>query len=128
MSLVALPLNPLCIGESVILIAEDETTIRFLATEFLTDAGFTVIEAEHSAEALAILLLHKIDLVFTDINMPGDMKGDYLADWLLINHPGMPVLLTSGDVRPKIATLYRRFISKPYQLSEVEQHIRQLLN
>lgn len=115
----------------LILIAEDEALTRMLAVEFLKDAGFDILEASDVASAL--LEIHKvrcINLVFTDIQMPGDMDGLALAAWLAQHRPSVPVLLTSGFDRPAISDAgeHRQFIGKPYALSTVEQHIREMLH
>lgn len=114
----------------VILIVEDEEIIRILVVEYLQDAGFKVIEAVHGAHALVeISKADRVDLVFTDVHMPGEMDGHALAKWLEQHRPAVPVLLTSGVDRPAVmASKLRRFIPKPYALPEVERHIRELLH
>lgn len=112
-----------------ILIVEDEVLTRIAAAEFLRDCGFAVIEAANVEEA-QVLIASKvfIDLVFTDIQMPGAMDGRSLAGWLAREKPELPVILTSarldGDARSRGQ---RRFVRKPYLLSDIEQQIRELL-
>jgi CheY-like chemotaxis protein len=63
-----------------VLIVEDEFLLRWDAAEFFEEAGFTVYQASHADEAIALLELHAdIRAVFTDINMPGSMDGLKLA-------------------------------------------------
>lgn len=114
----------------LILIAEDEELIRILVVEYLKEAGFKVLEAIHAAHAIAVInVCGPIDLVFTDIQMPGEMDGKALAHWLSQHRPDVPVLLTSGVEKPLMRPAFnRRFIRKPYALTEVEKHIRELLN
>lgn len=114
----------------MLLIAEDEELIRILVVEYLQDAGFKVIEAVNAAHALAVINeAGPIALVFTDIQMPGEMDGQALAHWLHQHRPDVPVLLTSGVERPLMhPSRNRRFIPKPYALTEVERHIRELLH
>jgi CheY-like chemotaxis protein len=115
----------------IVLIAEDEEFIRVIAVEYLIDAGFQVLEAIHAAHALAVINeAAQIDLVFTDINMPGEMDGHALANWLHQHRTNVPVLLTSGVDKPAIGASgkHRRFIAKPYALPEVERHIREMLH
>jgi DNA-binding LytR/AlgR family response regulator len=71
-----------------------------------------------------------VDLVFSDINMPGDMDGLALANWLRLYSPEMPVILTSGAVTPVVSGHQspRRFIRKPYDVLEVERQVREVLN
>ena len=115
----------------IILIAEDEELIRMLIAEYLQDAGFKVIEAFNAAHALALINeAGLIDLLFTDIQMPGEMDGHALAQWVQRHWPDIPVLLTSGADRSftDLSSKHRRFIPKPYALPEVERHIRELLH
>jgi CheY-like chemotaxis protein len=63
-------------GPATILVVEDEMLIRMSTTATLEDAGFLVLEASNSAEALAILSHHgEIRVMLTDVNMPGTMNG-----------------------------------------------------
>jgi two-component system, response regulator PdtaR len=114
--------------QTTILIAEDETAIRARIATYLTDAGFEVLEANDAAAAVALIDSRKVDLVFSDVNMPGAMKGDALAKWLSTRHPGLPVILTSGVERPNLSGNVRRFIPKPYLMRDVEKKIRELLH
>lgn len=82
-----------------ILIVEDELLIRLALSEHLRDLGFEVLEAASAAEAVAMMDRHRgIDLVFSDVRMPGEMDGIALAQWILEHRPGMPVMLTSGEL------------------------------
>jgi CheY-like chemotaxis protein len=115
----------------VVLIVEDVDLIRVLIVDYLKDVGFEVIEAVNGAHALAVIdQTERIDAVFTDVHMPGNMDGHALAGWLQRHWPDVPVLITSGIDVPKIGSSgrHRRFIAKPYALSEVERHIRELLH
>jgi CheY-like chemotaxis protein len=112
-----------------ILIVEDEVLTRIAAAEFLRDCGFTVIEAANAEEARLVLTSRAyVDLVFTDIQMPGDMDGRSLAGWLARQKPDLPVILTSARLEGDAASRgQRRFVRKPYHLSDIEQQIRELL-
>jgi CheY-like chemotaxis protein len=84
-----------------ILIVEDEVLIRAYLSEELRDAGFAVIEAAHAEEALSYLKAgEKVDLVFSDIHMPGSFNGLELARRLRDLHPSLPIILTSGNPGP----------------------------
>jgi two-component system, response regulator PdtaR len=115
-------------ADPVILVAEDETLIRMLITEHLTDSGFKVVEAPNADVALNLIESRQVDLVFTDVNMPGAMQGDSLADWLSTHRPTLPVIVTSGVAEPRLRGKARRFIRKPYSLVELEHQIRELLH
>ncbi len=81
----------------VILVVEDEVFIRFDVADMLREVGFEVIEACDAKQALdALTSGARIDLVFSDVHMPGPMNGLGLASHILENHPGLPVILTSG--------------------------------
>jgi CheY-like chemotaxis protein len=112
-----------------ILIVEDELLTRIAAAEFLRDCGFTVIEVANAAEArLVVSSKAVVDLVFTDIQMPGDMDGRSLAGWLAREKPKLPVILTSARLEGDTYSRgQRRFIRKPYLLSDIEKQIRELL-
>jgi len=112
-----------------ILIVEDEVLTRIAAAEFLRDCGFSVIEAANAEEARLVLASRAhVDLVFTDIQMPGDMDGRSLAGWLARQKPNLPVILTSARLEgDAVSRGQRRFVRKPYHLSDIEKQIRELL-
>jgi CheY-like chemotaxis protein len=114
--------------QPIILIAEDEKAIRTRIATYLSDAGFEVLEANDAAAAVALIDSRKVDLVFSDINMPGAMKGDALAQWLAARRPDLPVILTSGAERPIPSGNVCRFIPKPYLMRDVEKKIREVLH
>ena len=116
-----------------ILIVEDEALIRAVLSEFLQECGFKVLEAAHAAEAVEIVQqpVVQIDLVFSDVRMPGEMDGFGLSRWIKENRPGLPVILASGDIG-KANTAHELcanepFLTKPYDLDIVVAHIRQLI-
>ena len=112
----------------MILVVEDTEELRSCVAEYFRIVGFEVVATENAGEALAALAsgIH-VDLVFSDINMPGAMDGVGLAQWLAVNRPRLPVILTSGDSRPDLerATPHHRFVRKPYSLDALEHDIRQ---
>jgi DNA-binding NtrC family response regulator len=117
-------------GQRAILVVEDEILIRSAVAEFLRIAGYKVIEAADAAEAVAIFASRTpIDLVFSDINMPGPMDGLGLVRWIADHHPGIHVILTSaiGHAR-RAGQSGADFLSKPYRLAEAARRIASLLN
>src|ERR1700761_8445056 len=83
-----------------VLVVEDESLVRMYAVDVLEDAGYEVIEAGNAAQALAKLQERPhIDVMLTDINMPGDMDGLALARELHRMHPNVHLILTSGRMR-----------------------------
>jgi two-component system, response regulator PdtaR len=111
-----------------VLIAEDEMLIRFALSDCLADRGFRVFEAASAAEAIDVLEAEpEIELVFTDIRMPGSLNGIDLANWVHAHRPGLAVVLTSGDARKaELAaqvTPEEPFIPKPYDMQTVADQI-----
>ena len=100
-----------------VLVVEDEGLVRMDAAESLRDAGFAVLEATDAAEAMEIVLSgEEIDVLFTDINMPGAMDGLELARRVHDCRPHVRLLLTSGAIKPTRDQIPDdgAFISKPY--------------
>jgi two-component system, response regulator PdtaR len=80
-----------------VLVVEDEMIVRMTISEYLRDEGYDVIEAGTADEALTILQNGTgIDLVFTDVRMPGSIDGCELARRIRTHWPKLPVILTSG--------------------------------
>jgi signal transduction histidine kinase/PAS domain-containing protein len=118
----------------VILVVEDNEQMRRIAATQLTLCGYRVIEAEHGAAALAILGQPErhIDLLFSDIMMPGSLNGYQLAERALVRWPGIGVLLTSGFSGDKLDHNCNRaepldVLRKPYRLDDLARAIREAL-
>jgi len=80
-----------------LLIAEDDIFVRAMIAEFLRDVGYDVVEAENADEAVAVLESGmEIDLLFSDVKMPGSMNGCDLARQVREKWPDTRVILTSG--------------------------------
>jgi two-component system, response regulator PdtaR len=115
-----------------LLVVEDDFMLRWPTTEYLRDAGYRVIEAASVHEGIVVLSSGTpVDLVFSDINLSGELTGHALARWLGKYHPSVPMLLTSGD--NDAAGLIsvgatRSFVAKPYDLAEVDRRIREMLS
>jgi CheY-like chemotaxis protein len=111
-----------------VLIAEDEMLIRFALSDCLAERGLRVFEAASASEAIDVLEHEpEIELVFTDIRMPGPMNGIDLANWVHAHRPGLPIVLTSGDARKAdlaaTMTPEEPFIAKPYDVQTVADQI-----
>jgi CheY-like chemotaxis protein len=115
-----------------ILVVEDEVLIRLVIADYLRDCGYKVHEAVSGEEAIAILQAPEvsIDVVFSDVEMPGSMDGFALARWVRANKPGMEIILTSGIERSAdiAATLCEAgpLMKKPYSSQDVVDRLRQL--
>ena len=99
-----------------ILVVEDEDLIRMFLTEFLQDCGYNVLEAENVARAKDVLTDQPVDLVFSDVNMPGNETGFDLEKWVRRHYPDTKVLLTSGYPHCPESTmaLMEPLLPKPY--------------
>jgi CheY-like chemotaxis protein len=112
-----------------VLVAEDEVLIRGVVPEHLRTAGLNVIEASNAAEAVDVLHSDEpVDLVFTDIAMPGIMNGAMLARWIYQHRPDVRVVLTSGSADSARTLPNEPMFLKPYDLDAVETHIRVALD
>lgn len=115
-----------------VLVVEDEVLIRLVIAEYLRECGYRVHEAVNADEAMEILQSSEVsvDVVFSDVEMPGGMDGFGLARWIRANKPGVQVILTSGAERSAdiAATLCEAgpLLRKPYPSQEVVDRIRQL--
>jgi CheY-like chemotaxis protein len=114
-----------------ILVVDDEVSIRSAISEYLRDCGYEVIEAFSADEALSILqhLEIKVDVVLSDITMPGSVDGFDLRKWIRANRPEIDVILTGTAPRAAVATteLCRSGpLPKPYDPQIVIQHIMRL--
>jgi len=118
------PAGPAEAAQRVVLVVEDEVVLRMAVSAHLRDAGFVVIEAVDAEEAVELLRAnHKIQLVFSDITMPGTMDGDLLAEWISERYPEILILLTSGVTQRG----QQPFIAKPYSFIELERRIEKML-
>jgi len=112
----------------VILVVEDEVLLRLAAAQHLRQAGYEVLEACNADEALRLLAKADVDVVFSDIHMPGTMDGLSLARWVYQHHPAARVVLTSGNAdAARAIQVAELFFSKPYRTAEVAMRIRLLL-
>jgi PAS domain S-box-containing protein len=120
-------------GEAI-LVVDDDAQVRSTAVRHLKGLGYRVLEAEDAHAALVVLAsAEPVDLLFTDVIMPGGMNGRELAAAALLMRPGLKVLLTSGfPGAPGTgdAELNVRFalLSKPYRRSDLEKAIRDALD
>nr|MBS0019786.1 response regulator [Gammaproteobacteria bacterium] len=91
-------------GQGTILVVEDEARVRKLAKQYLTAAGYTVLEAESGDAALAMIQSGTLpDLLFSDIALPGTLDGYHLAARIERDYPDIKVLLTTGADTEKLA-------------------------
>jgi PAS domain S-box-containing protein len=116
-----------------ILVVEDDPRVRRVAVARLADQGYRIIEATNGPEALDRLAAGAdVDLLFTDVVMPGGMTGDELARKVRERRPGMKVLFTSGYAEPAVASREQaetgNWLRKPYTAMELARRVRALLD
>jgi PAS domain S-box-containing protein len=120
-------------GTQTILVVEDEAAVREAAMEILGELGYRRLEAPDAAAALALVEKgERVDLVFTDVVMPGPIRTREFAQRLRELRPGLPVLFTSGYTDNAIIHQGRldegvQLISKPYAKADLARRIAQLL-
>ena len=113
-----------------VLLVEDDSEVAALVQDMLRDLGYEVIHSSNAAAALGALAdARRIDLVFSDIMMPGGTSGIELAREIRLRRPGLPILLTSGFAersRNDALALDIPVLAKPYGLEDLRQAIAQL--
>jgi two-component system, response regulator PdtaR len=113
----------------LVLVVEDETLVRMFLSDLLDEAGFKVFEAVSADEALQVLRARPdVQVVITDIEMPGSLNGLELAQEIRDRWPGVGVVVTSGRERPGPDDLPGEavFLTKPYLPETVITVIRQM--
>ncbi|MBN3751668.1 response regulator [Paraburkholderia sp. Tr-20389] len=117
-----------------VLVVEDDAGVRATSAELLRELGYKVIEAVNGDAALALLKNGVgVDLVFTDVVMPGTVKSADLAAWAKSRAPAIPVLFTSGHTRDMISKNNIlapdvKLLQKPYRPETLAQMVRDLLS
>jgi len=113
-----------------VLVVEDEALVRMPISEFLRDCGFNVLEAADADQAMDLVDAgDPVDVVFSDVRMPGSKDGFALARWIRDHHPETPVLLTSGYNTSRDGGLAEvRLIEKPYSQAQVLDRLQRLLH
>lgn len=104
-------------GRAVVLVVEDSAIIRMAALELVVSAGYEALEASDADEAICILESRDdIDLVFTDVQMPGTMDGIKLSHHIRKRWPPVKLIVASGAAILEESTLPAgsTFFSKPY--------------
>ena len=118
-------------GETVLLV-EDEPRVRRMTLMRMQALGYRVLEAANGPAALAVLDQHpEIDLLFTDMVMPGGMTGSELADAVRAMRPEIKVLFTSGYAEPDVVrrgqVVETRLLKKPYTTLELARTLREVV-
>jgi CheY-like chemotaxis protein len=122
-------------GRETVLVAEDEDALREMVVNVLRIQGYTVLEAASGAQALELWerANRPIDLLLTDMVMPGGIMGGELAECLLNQAPQLKIIYTSGYspgmAGTDVALLRgRNFLAKPYSIEKLTQFVRECLD
>ncbi len=122
-------------GTEIVLIVEDEPILRSMARDILAEYGYQILEASSGKEALEVWnnQASRIDLLLTDMVMPGGVSGVDLAERLQASLPRLRVVFTSGYAanevnREVLAKTNARFLPKPYTHDELAQTVRECLD
>jgi PAS domain S-box-containing protein len=123
------PTQPIVPGQGTVLVVEDNVEVGDVTASLVEQLGYRTMRAESATDALNLLQQgEKIDLVLSDVVMPGGMNGIALAQEIRNHYPRIPVLLTSGysDV---VQTAEAQFaiLRKPFQLTALEKSVREAL-
>lgn len=119
--------------QETILVVEDDILVRMPIAQYLRDCGYKVIEASNADEAMQVLQHEEtvVDVLFSDIEMPGAVDGFGLAKWVREHRPGLNVLLT-GTVPRAVESAQdlceQGPVPKPYAAQIVHDRIRRLLS
>ena len=113
------------------LVVDDDFLIRMDATDILEQAGFQVLDAEHGDAALALLKGRhpEVVLLFTDVQMPGELHGFALARSVAASWPHISIVVASGHIKPEPGAMpdKARFIGKPFSAAVVHAHLQEVL-
>jgi PAS domain S-box-containing protein len=128
------PLQPVHSANRTILVVEDNPKLREVVVKQLAGIGFHVLEAESAKAALGVIGDRGlVDLVFSDVVMPGDMDGCALAREIMARWPNSKILLTSGFSGTRLADVEGlgsnvRLLNKPYRKDDLTRTIREVLD
>jgi two-component system, response regulator PdtaR len=118
--------------QPVILLVEDEPLVRMTTVDELEEAGFHVLEAANADVALKVLEARsdEVQVLFTDVDMPGSMDGLALAEQVFARWPHIRLLISSGYARPGPNELpdHGRFIPKPYHPETIVRQIHDMID
>ncbi|MGZ2457613.1 MULTISPECIES: response regulator [Rhizobium] len=118
-------------GKAVVLVVEDSMIIRMGAVDLVLSAGYEALEACDADEAIRILESRDdVDLVFTDVQMPGTMDGIKLSHYIRDRWPPVRLIVASGEAILEESSLPTgsRFFSKPYDNHVITDAMAHLLS
>ena len=116
-----------------ILVVEDDDNVREVASQMLINAGFEVITANDGPSGLRLFQENpEVDLVFSDVIMPGGMTGVEMAEEILKLSPNKPILLTTGYTEKALKDRILEFssivcVAKPYDTNELPKYVNSMM-
>lgn len=119
--------------DEVVLVVDDEPTVRMLVSEVLEDLGYTSIEAADGPAGLRVLESNtRIDLLVTDVGLPGGLNGRQMADAARLARPGLKVLFITGYAENAVLShglleAGMHVLTKPFAMDALAHRMRQLI-
>jgi CheY-like chemotaxis protein len=113
-----------------VLVVEDEPLVLLDLVDELTENGFRVLEATNATAALEMLVAHsEIQIMFTDVDMPGGMDGLMLAAAVRDRWPPIKIIVTSGHAKVEMSDIPAEslFFSKPYSVAAIATAMREMV-
>ena len=127
--------TPVCGGDETVLVCEDDDKVRAYTVDVLKELGYRVMEADNGAAALQTLetASEPIDLLFTDVILPGGMTGADIAQQARAQQPGLRILFATGYARNAIIHHGRldpgvELLTKPFTYAELATKVREMLD
>jgi PAS domain S-box-containing protein len=124
---------PAAAVEASVLVVDDEAPLRTLLSEMLRDAGYSVMEAADASEALSLLRSQgRVDLIVSDVGLPGGMNGRQLADAARALHPELKIMLITGyaenaAIGGDLAASGMQIMTKPFALDAFANKVASML-
>ena len=122
-------------ASAVVLVIEDEAAVRMVIRDVLSDCGYTVLETDNGQSGLRILESGaRIDLLLTDVGLPGGMNGRQVADFARKQRPNLKVLFLTGYVAASAAVGSARMeqgmevMTKPFALDALVTKVKGMIS
>jgi PAS domain S-box-containing protein len=118
----------------VVLVVDDEATVRMLVAEVLGDAGYKVVEAADGPAALKILQSgRRLDLLITDVGLPGGMNGRQVADAARVQRKDLKILFITGFAENAVVgngylDAGMEILAKPFAMSTLANRVREMID
>ena len=125
---------PKAAAGQTVLVVDDEPTVRMLVVEVLEELGYTAVEAEDSASGLRILHSEaRVDLLVTDVGLPGGLNGRQMADAARTTRPDLKVLFITGYAENAVIgnghlEQGMHVMTKPFAIDALADRIRELIS